>query len=96
MILILCRSYPPVQPGAYLLTQPVWENIIITKSFLVTDILSQMPNYPLALQIPLDLKPRVETLPHVAGAQRASLTLQELQMNRNAAIGFFFSEKKCF
>lgn len=30
----------------------------------------------------------VETLPHVAGAQRASLMLQELQMNRSAAIGF--------
>lgn len=48
-----------------------------------------MPNYPLALQIPLDLKPRVEILPHVAGAQRANLTLQELQKNRNAATGFF-------
>jgi len=49
---------------------------------LATDTLNQMSNYSPALQIPLDSKP------HAAGAQRANLTLQELQMNSSAATGF--------
>lgn len=54
---ILCSKYSPVQPKAFLLTQPSWGNIIIGR-LLVTDTLNQMSNYSHVLKIPLDSKPQ--------------------------------------